>query len=328
MSFSNVADILMDDYRASRGLPNRFTPAPEPVEEERDPLVIAGAEGDPTQERPGVGEYLLQIGDVWGKMLESGVVGMAETPAFIESIGRGVSRAIQSPEDQSAWDAFKEGFAAPTMAPEAPEIRSAMESVGLGFEPVSEAYTASPEALQPAERLGEIIGVPGAGLAAAQTSKQIIRQLRPAKIQGLKLTPESLAENATKLWADQSSKSTLKKYVEALAGRRNVEKGELCHDKACGFVMKSGYEPGDKFLMFKTSGQPDFVAHTIVVDKSGKIKFDNFNGEWDSKTKTYMAPEVDDKGKAIPSEFREFTSYEQVDVDLIQKAADLYKGIK
>jgi len=327
MSFSNVADILMDDYRASRGLPNRFTPAPEPVEEERDPLLVSDA-GIPQGERPGVGEFLLQIGDVWGKMLESGVVGMAETPAFIESIGRGVSRAIQSPEDQSAWDAFKEGFVVPTMAPEAAEIRSAMESVGLGFEPMSEHYTAHPEALQPVERLGEIIGVPGAGLVAAETTKQIIRQLKPAKIQGLKLTPESLAQNATKLWADQSSKSTLKKYVEALAGRRNIEKSGLCHDQACGFVMKSGYEPGDKFLMFKTSKQPDFVAHTVVVDKSGKIKFDNFNGEWDNKTKTYMAPEVDNKGKPIPPEFREFTSYEQVDVDLIQKAADLYKEIK
>jgi 23S rRNA U2552 (ribose-2'-O)-methylase RlmE/FtsJ len=323
----NIDDIFMADYKESMGLGTRFQFAEDMPVEERDPLVIAGAEPDPTQERPAIGEYLLQIGDVWGKMLESGVVGALETPAFLEAIGTGIFSAIQSPEDQSAWDAFVEGFQQPTVAPEASQIRSAMESVGLGFTPASEAYTASPEALAPAEMIGEITGVPGAVVGAAKQIKSISRQLKPAKIAGLKITPEDLAQNAMSMKNDISSKGVLKKYVESFAGRRNVNKGDLCHDKACKFVMQEGAESGDKLLMLKT-GQKDLVAHSIVVDKSGNLKYDNFGGQWDNKTKTYMAPEVDEAGKPIPPDFRKFTSYEEVDIDTLKKAAEKYKGAK
>jgi len=185
----------------------------------------------------------------------------------------------------------------------------------------------TPEEMEMAQGMGEFGGIPGAVAGTAKVVKNISRQLKPAKIAGLKITPEDLAQNAMSMKNDISSKGVLKKYVESFAGRRNVNKGDLCHDKACKFVMQEGAESGDKLLMLKT-GQKDLVAHSIVVDKSGNLKYDNFGGQWDNKTKTYMAPEVDEAGKPIPPDFRRFTSYEEVDIDTLKKAAEKYKGAK
>ena len=315
----NLDDIFMADQKEAMGLGTRFTlidPVAAPEEPEPDPLDVSmvGVEVAPETSVP---DFLAGVADTWGSMLRGSVAGAIGAPGDIEAIGSGIKEIFIREGGEGAWEAFQRGFEQETILPTTEDISSVLPELT----PMSDM---SQEDLKTAQGMGEFLP---AGVGASAAIKKAVNKLKPAKIQGVKLTPESLAENATKLWSDQSSKSTLKKYVEAFAGRRNVRKGELCHDQACRFVMEQGAEPGDKFLMLKT-GQKDLVAHSVVIDKSGNLKYDNFGGEWDNQAKTYMAPEVDDAGKAIPPDFRKFTSYEEVDIDLLKKGAEKYKGAK
>ena len=315
----NIDDIFMADYKESMGLGTRFQFAEDMPVVEQDPLDVS-MEGITVPERS-VGEYGAGLGETWLNMLRGMGAATVGAGGDIEAILTGIKDAIMAEGDESAWEAFQQGMGKETVLPSTEDVVQVLPEV-----PSMSAMT--PEEMEMAQGMGEFGGIPGAVAGTAKVAKSISRQLKPAKIMGLKMTPDALAENATKLLADNTSRSTLKKYVEILANRRTVKAGDLCHDKACKFIMKEGSQPGDKLLMLKTSGQPDFVAHSIVVDKSGNLKYDNFGGQWDQKTKTYMAPEVDDTGKPIPQAFRKFSSYEEVDIDLLKKAAEKYKGIK
>lgn len=312
----NIDDIFMADYKESMGLGTRFQFAEDMPVVEPDPLDVS-MEGVTVPERS-VGEYGAGLGETWLNMLRGMGAATAGAGGDIEAILTGMKDAIMSGGDQSAWEAFQQGMGKETVLPSTEDVTQVLPEV-----PSMSAMT--PEEMQMAQGMGEFGGIPGAVAGTAKAVKSISRQLKPAKIAGLKITPEDLAQNAMSMKNDISSKGVLKKYVESFAGRRNINKGDLCHDKACKFVMQEGAESGDKLLMLKT-GQKDLVAHSIVVDKSGNLKYDNFGGQWDNKTKTYMAPEVDEAGKPIPPDFRKFTSYEEVDIDTLKKAAEKYKG--
>lgn len=314
----NIDDIFMADYKESMGLGTRFQFAEDMPVVEPDPLDVS-MEGVTVPERS-VGEYGAGLGETWLNMLRGMGAATAGAGGDIEAILTGMKDAIMSGGDQSAWEAFQQGMGKETVLPSTEDVTQVLPEV-----PSMSAMT--PEEMQMAQGMGEFGGIPGAVAGTAKAVKSISRQLKPAKIAGLKITPEDLAQNAMSMKNDISSKGVLKKYVESFAGRRNINKGDLCHDKACKFVMQEGAESGDKLLMLKT-GQKDLVAHSIVVDKSGNLKYDNFGGQWDNKTKTYMAPEVDEAGKPIPPDFRKFTSYEEVDIDTLKKAAEKYKGAK
>jgi len=314
----NIDDIFMADYKESMGLGTRFQFAEDMPVVEPDPLSVS-MEGITVPERS-VSEYGAGLGETWLNMLRGMGAATAGAGGDIEAILTGIKDAIMSGGDQSAWEAFQQGMGKETVLPSTEDVTQVLPEV-----PSMSAMT--PEEMQMAQGMGEFGGIPGAVAGTAKAVKSISRQLKPAKIAGLKITPEDLAQNAMSMKNDISSKGVLKKYVESFAGRRNINKGDLCHDKACKFVMQEGAESGDKLLMLKT-GQKDLVAHSIVVDKSGNLKYDNFGGQWDNKTKTYMAPEVDEAGKPIPPDFRKFTSYEEVDIDTLKKAAEKYKGAK
>ena len=314
----NIDDIFMADYKESMGLGTRFQFAEDMPVVEPDPLDVS-MEGITVPERS-VSEYGAGLGETWLNMLRGMGAATAGAGGDIEAILTGMKDAIMSGGDQSAWEAFQQGMGKETVLPSTEDVTQVLPEV-----PSMSAMT--PEEMQMAQGMGEFGGIPGAVAGTAKAVKSISRQLKPAKIAGLKITPEDLAQNAMSMKNDISSKGVLKKYVESFAGRRNINKGDLCHDKACKFVMQEGAESGDKLLMLKT-GQKDLVAHSIVVDKSGNLKYDNFGGQWDNKTKTYMAPEVDEAGKPIPPDFRKFTSYEEVDIDTLKKAAEKYKGAK
>jgi len=315
----DLDQIFMADQKEAMGLGTRFTliePVAAPMEPEPDPLDVSMV-GVETAPETSVGDFLAGVADTWGSMLRGAVAGAVGAPGDIEALGSGIKEIFIREGGEGAWEAFQRGFGQETILPTTEEISAALPEM-------TQMSEMSAEDMKTAQGMGEFLPVGVGGAAAIQ---KIANKLKPAKIQGVKMTPEALAQNATKLWADQSSKSTLKKYVESFAGRRNVQKGQLCHDQACRFVMEQGSEPGDKLLMLKT-GQKDLVAHSIVVDKAGNLKYDNFGGQWDNKAKTYMAPEVDGAGKPIPQDFRSFTSYEEVDIDLLKKAAEKYKGAK
>jgi len=315
---NNLDEIFMSDYKESIGLGTRFQFAEDMPVEEPDPLDVS-MEGITVPERS-VSEYGAGLGETWMNMLRGMGAATVGAGGDIEAILTGIKDAIMAEGDESAWEAFQQGMGKETVLPSTEDVTQVLPEV-----PSMSDMT--PEEMQMAQGMGEFGGIPGAVAGTAKVVKSISRQLKPAKIAGLKITPEDLAKNAMSMKNDISSRGVLKKYVESFAGRRNIDRGDLCHDKACKFVMQEGSEPGDKLLMLKT-GQKDLVAHSIVVDKSGNLKYDNFGGQWDNKTKTYMAPEVDEAGQPIPPDFRKFTSYEQVDIDTLKKAAEQYKGAK
>ena len=315
----DLDQIFMADQKEAMGLGTRFTliePVAAPMEPEPDPLDVSMV-GVKTAPETSVGDFLAGVADTWGNMLRGSVAGAIGAPGDIEALGSGIKEIFIREGGEGAWEAFQRGFEQETVFP-------TTEEVGAVLPELTQMSGMSAEDLKTAQGMGEFLPV---GVGGAAVTKKIVNKLKPAKIQGVKMTPEALAQNAMAMKNDISSAGVLKKYVESFAGRRNVQKGQLCHDQACRFVMEQGSKPGDKLLMLKT-GQKDLVAHSIVVDKAGNLKYDNFGGQWDNKAKSYMAPEVDGAGKPIPQDFRKFTSYEEVDIDLLKKAAEKYKGAK
>jgi hypothetical protein len=62
------------------------------------------------------------------------------------------------------------------------------------------------------------------------------------------------------------------------------------------------------------------VAHSIIVDKSGKLKFDNMKGEWDSKAEKWQGTNVKG-GRKQP-----MVAMDYYDIDTLKQAASIYKS--
>ena len=325
----DLDQIFMADQKEAMGLGTRFTLI-EPQEAVQEPdkgmfvMADTGVDMGKVAEMVFVEPFKRMVDAVVysGESLGAAIPGL---PGDVTGIIKGLYN-MASDEEKSAMEAFTEGFESQEMLPTTEDVKSWFRENIYEHKPVSQAFQDIPEAEKAFGLAGEMIAPP-VYVKAGKAAYKAASKLKPKKIQGLNMTPEALAQYAMAMKNDISSAGVLKKYVESFAGRRNVKKGQLCHDQACRFVMEQGSEPGDKLLMLKT-GQKDLVAHSIVVDKAGNLKYDNFGGQWDNKAKSYTAPEVDGAGKPIPQDFRNFTSYEEVDIDLLKKAAEKYKGAK
>lgn len=164
----------------------------------------------------------------------------------------------------------------------------------------------------------------GAGLSFAleglmttfKAAKSFLKK-KPLEIDGVSITPEGLTENLSKSHEMHTPQYILAKYVNALSGKD--AKGGACHTAACNYVTTKGYSKGDKLVMLKIG---DRISHTIVVDKKGKLKFDEMKGSWDGKSKTWARTEQTPKDThRIPYEY-----YAEVPLDPLMKAAQMQKG--
>jgi len=135
----------------------------------------------------------------------------------------------------------------------------------------------------------------------------------PVEIAGFATQKLSKAEGVDPM----SIEGTLHKYVKYFAGEPVTGKS-LCHSQACESAIKSS-KPGDKLVMLR-SPKGKSVAHSIIVDKSGKLKFDNMKGEWDSKAEKWQGTNVKG-GRKQP-----MVAMDYYDIDTLKQAASIYKS--
>ena len=306
----NLDNTLYQDNDEANGLASRFD-LPEPVvpDNELDELSVSSA-GIDTESDMGFMEFQSEFAKTLGEFGRGMGVGLTGLPGDIESLGRGLIEMLSKPENQGYLESFIKGMEQDTLIPTSKDIGGVVPHV-----------TDS----EPAQKMMGTLGEIAAPVGTAVKGAKMLKGAKPVEAVTTYTDPAAIAKFAEmplgkKGVQPMSVEGTLHKYVRELAGEPVTKSKALCHSQACQAAFTDA-APGDKLVMLK-SPKGDSVAHSILIDQNGNLKFDNMNGKWNAKTRSWEGTPVKG-GKPQP-----MVSAEEYDVSVIRDAAEIYQQNK